>query len=361
MITVAIFNIVFVLFAYLAQYKGGEHFLKVSFFLIFLFLALRYNYGNDYPAYLKGFLNINSLVSIDYSVEYFDFDPGWVFLCRLFQHFGFFAMVAVLAAFNCFVYYRFIKKYVPPYYYWIAVFLYVFDANNMLINSSAMRQSLAISLFIFSLDYLYKKDVIRYFLCVGLASWIHTSALVLFPVYLLGLINFKINKTLIACIFLLYILAFKYADSIQPVIDILMSGSLGKYEHYSESQFAKEDQESLASIIYYGILFLIVLFYGRFQDKETSLLFKAAILSFFIKPFIILIPMIIRIGMYFSPFFIVVFPIVLITITNKFTRIMLLFFLILTKLYLFYQFFQHDVWKEAFASYQTIFSSPKIY
>ena len=145
MIAVAIFNIIVVFFAYQARHKRTEFFLKVSFGLIFLFLALRYDYGNDYSAYLKGFLEVNRVETIDYFDKYLHFDPGWIFLCRIFWPFGFFAMMAVLALFNCFVYYRFIRKYVPPVYYWFAVFLYVFNPYFMLVHSSAMRQSLAIS------------------------------------------------------------------------------------------------------------------------------------------------------------------------------------------------------------------------
>ena len=209
MFTVAILNIFVVFFAYQARHKRTEFFLKVSFGLIFLFLALRYNYGNDYSAYLKGFLEVNRVETIDYFDKYWHFDPGWIFLCRIFGPFGFFAMMAVLALFNCFVYYRFIRKYVPPAYYWFAVFFYVFNPYFMLVHSSAMRQSLAISLFIFSIDYIYKKDALRYFLCIGLAALFHTSALVLLPIYLLGVFDWKINKITAVSIFSLWCVDFR--------------------------------------------------------------------------------------------------------------------------------------------------------
>ena len=61
MITVAIFNMFAVFFAFLAGSRRDKFWLKVSFVVIFLFLALRYDYGNDYDAYLQGFLNIISL------------------------------------------------------------------------------------------------------------------------------------------------------------------------------------------------------------------------------------------------------------------------------------------------------------
>ena len=147
MITIAIFNIVFVLLAYLAQYKGQAYLLKVSFVLIFLFLALRYDYGNDYRSYLDEFVRLTSYSSLDYTDETEHFEKGWLFLYFLFKPFGFFALVAVLAAFNCFIYYRLIKKYVLPNYYWLAVFIYVFNVGFMLTQLSSMRQTLAIGIF----------------------------------------------------------------------------------------------------------------------------------------------------------------------------------------------------------------------
>ena len=44
-----------------------EFFLKVSFFLIFLFLALRYDYGNDYKNYLYTFLDAKNSKEIDFN------------------------------------------------------------------------------------------------------------------------------------------------------------------------------------------------------------------------------------------------------------------------------------------------------
>ena len=209
MTTIALFNIVFVLLAYLAQYKNQAYLLKVSFFLIFLFLALRYNFGNAYKIYLEDFLVINSYQLIDYSDESLYYERGWLFLYRLFQPLGFFALIAVLAAFNCFVYYHLIKKYVLPGYYWFAVFLYVFTLGFMLVHCTAMRQSLAIALFLFSIDYIHKKDAIRYFLCIGLASLFHSSALVLLPVYLLCIFDWKINRPLAIIFFVTYIINIK--------------------------------------------------------------------------------------------------------------------------------------------------------
>ena len=266
-------------------------------------------------------------------------------------------MTAVLALFNCVVYYRFIKKYVPPAYYWFAVFLYVFTPGFMLIHSSAMRQSVAITLFIFSIDYLYKKDAIRYFLCVGLASLFHYSALVLLPVYFLGLFNWKINKITAVSIFSLFLFLYMFGELFKSYLDLFISTYFRQYEIY---QGGVEIGTGLG-IIFYSILFALVLFYERFQIKEIALLFKIAILGYFFMPIGLLIMMIARVGMYFQLATLAVFPILLLNIKNPAFKNLILVLIIFITIYSFYGFFQSYVWREAFGTYQTIFSSPAIY
>ena len=122
MITVTIFNVIAVLYSYLSRYKRSELWLKITFFIIFLLIALRYNYGNDYPAYMKGFYKINDLSQIDYFDQSWHFEPGWIFLCRLFEPFGFSALVAFVSLLFCFVFYKIISKFVQPKYHWFSVF-----------------------------------------------------------------------------------------------------------------------------------------------------------------------------------------------------------------------------------------------
>jgi hypothetical protein len=360
MITVAIFNISVVFLAYLARHKPTEFWLKLSFVLLFFFLALRYDYGNDYDGYLQGFLDapqLDTFETTDYFGGHSHYEPGWIFLCLLFKPLGFFAMTAVLALFNCIVYYRFIKKYVPPAYYWLAVFLYVYNPGFMLIHSSAMRQSIAISLFLLSIDYLYKKDALRYFLCVSIAASFHASALILLPVYLLGLFNWKINTLTAVSLFSLFLLMFVFAKFFLPFLEEFVNSVFPRYGHYNEPG----EIATGLGVVFYSALFALVLFYARSQTAEVSLLFKLAVVSYLFMPLCLLIIMVGRVGMYFEPVTVAVLPIMLLNIKERLFRNGLLVMLVSITLYSFYGFFHSDVWSEAFGQYKTIFSSPEIY
>ena len=356
MFEVIVVNVLAVFFAFISRYKDFRHGLKISFILIFIFLALRYNFGNDYKAYHNNFLIINNYDSINYFDKSFQLEPGWLFLCRLFKPIGFFGMVMILALFNCVVYYRFINKYLPPQYYWLAVTIYLFDPSFMLIQASAMRQSLAIAIFIASIPYIYKKDPIRYIIGIGIAWFFHSSALILLPLYFLGYVNWKINKITGAVILASFISLYLFGKNLAPYVNQFIQSNFERYDVYQGGAVIGTG----FGIFYFSIFFILILAYERYQNKETSLLFKIAIVGFMIIPFGLIIQLIGRVGMYLGPSAIIVYPVILMKIKRPVYKTMFLVFYLFFTSYLFFQFFTSQVYKDAFGNYQTIFSAPQI-
>ena len=68
-----------------------------------------------------------------------------------------------------------------------------------------------------------------------------------------------------------------------------------------------------------------------------------------------------RVGMYFSPIMIAVYPIILFTTKNRFFYVTFLCSLMFMILFKFLVFFQSPVWRDYFDTYQTIFSAPQFY
>lgn len=388
MFVVIVVGIMAVLFAYIAQLKRLRFCLKISFLIIFLFLALRYNYGSDYPVYFDIFFNINefSLADIkDIWLKTFEFsivgadnpelelgvgypsniELGWQALCLLFRPLGFFAMIAALALFNCMVYYYFIKKYVPPAYYWFAIFLYVFTPELMLYHLSGMRQSVAISIFLLSINYIYSKDFPRYALLIFLATLFHTSAVILFPIYLIGVLNFKTNIPIAIGIFAIFLLLFLLQGPISQVMDAFISTYAVRYSIYTNPG----EMDTGIQIILYAIIMILLLLSDRYQREEMSLLYKIAYLSIFTVPFALILQMIARIGMYFQPvLFLASYPFILLKMDKFFPKYSLLarytFIVIIAfwTIYVFYNFISpSEGWTTSFRSYDTIFSSPLMY
>jgi len=352
MLVVLFVNIFAIFFAFLESNKIIKNGLVISFLIIFIFLALRYDYGNDYGMYITGFDIINSSQYLDIFSESIHFEPGWVVLCMLFKPVGFFVMVAVLSFLYCILFYKLIRDYVPVHLYWLAMFIFVFSTNNLLVHLSAMRQTLVILIFIYSFRFIFQKKLILYFVTIFFASLFHTSALILLPVYFLRFVNFKMNKWVGGFIILFYILLFIIGQQLRPLINIIIASLHENYLLY--------DEEGVIStglgLVLNSFVFILILNNDKNYEGEKSFLFKLAIISFLLTPLGLIIMLIGRVQLYFSLFLIVVFPLVYDSIQHRFLKYVFLFILVLLNLFTFFEFFRSPIWIDKFAVYHSIFS-----
>jgi hypothetical protein len=360
MIATIILGIFAVLFAFAANYKKTQWGLKISFTLIFIFLALRYNFGNDYRIYLSGFLSMNSEESIDLYFWGLYYEPGWIILNRLFNSLGFFLLIAALALFNCVAYYYFITKYVPVKYYWLAVFIYIFYPEFMLIHASAMRQSIAIIFFLFSFKYIYMKNAIRYVLCIAAASLFHVSVLSLLPIYVLGLLSHRTYRVIGLIFISFYVFLINSAQSLSEIVYFLVNTYFPKYSGFNEAGSV----DSGFGLLYFGLMSVLTLFYTKRDESETELIFIISIISTMIIPLNFLIGTIGRMGMYFFPATIISYSVIPARmkdggIKNIFGRAVFISIIIVATSYRFIQFFNSETYKGSYTFYQTIFSAPQ--
>ncbi|MEO8416840.1 MAG: EpsG family protein [Ginsengibacter sp.] len=342
-----------VFFAWLQSMRLFKNGLLIAFVILFVFLALRYNYGNDYRGYFEGFKQINGVTTVQYFSDDYHFEAGWIFLCRIFKPFGFFTMVACLALFNSWAYYRFIKRFVPLNYYWLAVFIYVFSPGMMLTNCSAMRQSLAIGLFLLAIEFINKKKMIYYFLLIGLASLFHQSALVLIPFYFLGRLNLRLKWYWQISLVGLFLSLFLFSNSISPFINRIISSNFSQYELYDTST----QVGSGIGVLILSFFYCLVLYWEPYQDEKDSILFKLSFISYFFIPLSLILVMLTRIGMYFQVANMAVFPLLYVSLNKSIWKNLNIFILILFTLYSFYVFFHSETYGESFGTYKTIFST----
>lgn len=352
MLVVLFVNILAIFFAFLESKKIIKNGLIISFLIIFIFLALRYDYGNDYEMYLIGFDIINSSQYLDIFSESIHFEPGWVILCILFKPFGFFVMVAVLSLLYCILFYKLILDYVPVKLYWFAVFILVFSPGNLLVHLSAMRQTLVIVIFIYSLRFIFKKQLLLYCAFILLASTFHTSALILLPVYFIQYITFRINKWSGGVLIILYILLFLIGQQVRPLLNLLILSFHENYLIYDEDGVVNSGM----GLILNSFFFLLILINDKYYEDKNSFLFKLAVISFMLAPFGLIIMLIGRIQMYFSLILIVVYPLVYDSIKSKYLKLTFLTILLVLILFTFFEFFKSPIWIDKFGKYHTIFS-----
>lgn len=310
--TVILLNILVVTISFFARFKQTKYALEVSFLIIFLFTALRFNFGTDYQSYLKLFSSIHSYSSIfSLNVEFENIEKGWLILCFIFKPIGFFGMIFVLSAFICYTYYSIIKKYVAVNYYWFAIFIYVFTFEIMMIQFSAIRQALAIAIFINSTKYLTEeKKPIKYLIMILFAGLIHTSAFIMFPFVFLSLKkNQNINIMGYIILIVFFILLF-FGNIILQYFPLLITLTTGA-RYLSTFNVETMGASTLVGIIFWSLLSLITFYYSLKQPNHIKILFYFVLFYFIVYTLINLIWLVNRIGFYFVPFTIIVYPLIL--------------------------------------------------
>ena len=165
----------------------------LSFLCYFIPSAIRYGIGQDYfytyqPMFnyiAKGATSIYTNQVIKYS------EIGFTFLNKAIAHFTSDSQwLFVVTAFICLALaYKCIDMYsinIPA-----SVFMMVLGSYYMG-SYSLIRQSIAIVLFAYSLQYVKERNLIKYLICILLATLIHTASLVYIPFYFIG--NMRMKK-----------------------------------------------------------------------------------------------------------------------------------------------------------------------
>lgn len=345
-------------FAYLAQFKKFKYGLEFAFIILTTFVAVRFNWGNDYLGYLEIFQRICSYASTEEAFRFEVVEFGWVFLNRLFKPLGFFGLTIALTIFEYFVLYRFVKRYVPKEWFWLAVFIFTFNPAFLLVTSSMMRQFLAMTIVLISIKYIFRRKWYVALLFVILASSFHASALILLPFCYIGFISFPISRMNAVVIFAVYlVLHFSAATLFKDYFfSILALEQFDKYEVYV-ADVSKEGDIGLGVVFNMILLFLILLNH-KYQYPEVRLLFLLFFISNIFSLFGTIAPLTVRLGYYFAIFMIVVYPWLFITMKKNLWLYMIIIVYIVITVRGFFQFFNSaGIWFKHFYSYQTIFSA----
>jgi hypothetical protein len=361
-------NIIAITFAAIAKNKDSA-WLKAAFIVVFIFLAIRYGYGNDYMGYLKYFLDVNKYVygfsdyikNITYVEAYSgirDVEIGWAILCKISQPIGFFAMVASISGLYCYIHYKLINEYVPPLYYWFAVTIFVFDPKYVLIQASAMRQSIAVIIVIMSFYFLKNRRFFSYGIGIYISSLFHKSSIVNLPVYLLTLKNRPPKIIHIVMVVMSYLVAVSMTMYLSQLLNIF----LAKYfEDYSIYAFRIGKLNSGISLIYFLVIITIILYHSMTDKGDILLLNKIAVISLFISAMGTVNVMVGRIGFYYVFALLVSVPYVVSKIDDKVLKAGVMITYILYVVFMWYSHFYSPIWYDAYYEYHTIFESFKIY
>lgn len=165
--------------------KGLPPFIFLTFGTLFIFLALRYEYGNDYMSYYYIHRDMNMGIE-----AWGENDILYKYLNLVVPNF--YLMVAIVSLFYIFTMGYLILR-LKANQYWFAVVLLLINPYLFLTHLSSFRQTIAICFVIFSVHFAVQRKLWKYLLFIIIAAGFHKSALILLPLYF-WLTESKISK-----------------------------------------------------------------------------------------------------------------------------------------------------------------------
>lgn len=353
MVVYLINGLVILFFSIVATIERQRYYLLASFFFIFVFQAVRYGYGNDYWSYLEIYKEINTK---NFSSDETRIEIGWILLNKIFSSIGFYTLIASVSFFLSYAYFKFIDFFVSSKYYLFSIFIFYFDSNILLLQITAIRQSVAIALFMLSLIQYYKKKYLITFLMLVVASLFHSSALIIIPFFLYFHFFKKPFSDLRKILYLLGFLSFfLLVESLKDIITLLNLYLLNdRYYEYTVGDDV--NPANIVNLVYYTILLSFLIIYMPVENNKFNLLFHFLILGIFILPLAQAIPLIARLSYYFLPISVVIFPLVYENIRIKSFKYFFLCSTILVIAIRLYSFFNSETYSSSFMNYNTIFS-----
>lgn len=344
----------------LIGYNKDKLITRFAFFLLFLFAALRYMYGSDYSAYFTKFNALHSGWK-----GFFDGEVLFILLNMVCPNF--YVLVAVTSFAFVIVIYYLITRNLPRNYVWVGLLIFIINPQLFLVNLSAMRQCLAMLLFIAAIPFAYRRKPIPYILLLLVGALFHKSILILIPFYLF------ISPKPVRAGKIILVLAVVFAglylvDMVGLVKYVAAWFDDSQYMHYATNEMTNSLRATLLTSVY----FVFVLFNLPRLKGKMLVYGKLYLISTMLGVLAFRVSMLTRIQMYFDIFSVVVIPAILIELRKegrvKVDRshpiasvwgcinhyaLPILIFVIYGLRY--YSFFTNPMWSRYFAEYRTIF------
>lgn len=279
--------------------------------------------GNDTPVYQMKYNELLmkpwdfvwekfSIISEEYSGRDSGYEVFMKFTQLFSENFAFFMFLTAtifIVPFGMLIY-RYVKSYLGI----ILAFLVYFSLFTIIVNSF-MRQAVTLGIVLFSIRYVLNRDWKKYFLLVAFASTIHTSAIVVVPLYFLPRFC-EADKWLKLAIFTIPVfLIFQ-----RTIYSFMLAGTV--YENYGSA-------EMVSPVNYMALIgsiaLLSLIYYNEVKKvRDYEILISGVIGSILLFPVLLMGNTMLRISYYYVIFMIPLLPVIIdhIEISYK-TRIIL--------------------------------------
>lgn len=348
-----------VLIALLGWNHNNKNYIRASFLILFIFAALRYMYGNDYGSYYYGYYQIKIGGESPYEGE-------WLFTLLNMICPDYMWVTVLTSAIFAYGVYRLITCELPYRYMCLGVFIFVVNPYLFLMNLSAIRQCMALMMFLLAVDAACRKKMFQYVLFIVLAGAFHKTAFLLLPLYFWC--NTKKVKTLWMLGIAVVVLCVLFVVDLNTI-------AMTVAEWFDDVDYINYLEDNLQNTLRATLLTSLYFFYTLFNlpklEGRPLVYAKLYLIGTMLSMFAFRLSMLTRIQMYFDLFSVVALPQifmavqkrglvvvnqknVMLTLWDCINKYVMPPLLVVVYILRYYSFFNNPMW-ESFTKYQTIF------
>lgn len=271
-----------------------------TFLPLFLFGALRVNFGNDYLAYKYIFEECHYSLNFQYD-ESVHSEYGFQLLCFLMPSFRFILILNTLLL--CLAFALFCHRNVPRDFLWLAVLLIFLNAEKNIYGSLVgIRNGYAVAIFLLSFVFIQRRNIILYAVAFLVAVSLHSSAIFFMPIaYLVGYNKELTKKEIILWISGIIILLTTSLSGMKKYIEPYLVDRLESYTAYLERTSHRGWLLTVTGLILLYIVFTIFWKNRQAFNREQNSLIR---LGLFYLVTTLLGSLAFRAGYFYDMFFI---------------------------------------------------------
>lgn len=248
----------------------------VTYAVIF---GCRYGVGNDYFGYLAFY---NDLLKFPELIQFENFEIGFRYLSKIIAYFEchytvFFGITSFIPIYIIFLTFKNERSIYP-----FLIIAFMFGCQWLYVED-AIRQSIAVSLWIISIKFIAEKNYKLHYLFLIIALYFHKSSAFLFPFYLL--LNWKSEWfkslkfqyiVLFVAIILMYVNLTQYILS--PIEAIARYSGYGFFvDNGLNSEFLRDDVNIGLGVFLSILINSIIIFYSnRIKSDSNNAYYKYA-------------------------------------------------------------------------------------
>lgn len=268
--------------------------------------------GFDTTSYMDHFTNIANR-SFFGAMNYY-WEKGFSFLCKVLSYISknprIIIIVCGIIGIGGVMLYIYKYSKIP----WLSLFIYI-SMGYYAYSFNIIRQCVALAIVIYSIRYIYSRNLMKFVLCVCLAILFHKTAVLILPLYWISKI--KINNTYIFISLTGVIFVFLFG---RRIVSILVSTLFPKYLHYINADTGGE------KLLILFVLFIIFGAYFKEQylrEKENQLHFHMIIIGAVLQSFSLTFPLLGRAFIYYHISMIIFLPNMVASFNKKTNRVII--------------------------------------